>query len=89
MAAARPQWPGHSCQLVDHPDGTVLRLEPDEDTRTLSLVPGPPQGDDQVIEGDAGDILHVPAMVSDALDGATIDTVETSHGPQLSISRAE
>ncbi|MGI0130513.1 MAG: adhesin [Thermoplasmata archaeon] len=74
-------------QSIDHPPGTVLRLERGEGSGTLSLKLGPPLGDDQVVERDGGDLLHMPAMVSDALDGATIDAVETDKGTQLSISR--
>ena len=43
--------------------------------------------DDQVIERNGGSVLHVPPTVSTALDGATIDTVQTDKGPRLTISQ--
>ncbi|MBV8529073.1 MAG: hypothetical protein JOZ75_12220 [Candidatus Dormibacteraeota bacterium] len=75
-------------QSLDHPAGTVVRLEPGEAAGTLSLRVGQPQVGDQVVERGGDEILHVPATVSAALDGATIDTVKTETGRRLTISRA-
>ena len=73
-------------QSIDHPAETVVRLEPGKASGTLSLKLGAPQADDQVIERDGGAVLHVPPTVSTALDGATIDTVQTDKGRRLTIS---
>lgn len=74
-------------QSIDHPAESVVRLEPGEASGTLSLKLGAPQPDDQVIERNGGSVLHVPPTVSTALDGATIDTVQTDNGPRLTISQ--
>jgi Fe-S cluster assembly iron-binding protein IscA len=74
-------------QVMGHPAGTVLRLEPvGGKTGDIALVTGEEQDADQVVERDGADLLHVPAVVSDALDGATIDAVETPEGPRLSLT---
>ena len=72
-------------QSIDHPDGTVLRLEPVGENQ-VGLVAGEPIESDQVVERDGADVLHVPAPVANALDGATIDSVDTEAGPRLSIT---
>jgi Fe-S cluster assembly iron-binding protein IscA len=74
-------------QSIDHPAENVLRLEPGGAAGTLSLKLGAPEADDEVIERDGGAVLHVPPTVSTALDGATIDTVQTDSGPRLTISQ--
>lgn len=73
-------------QSISHPDESVLRLEPGETSGTLSLQLGAPQADDQVVERNGGAVLHVAPTVSTALDGATIDTVQTDKGPRLTVS---
>lgn len=73
-------------QMIDRPVHTVLKLEPLEGRAgELGLISGAPQETDQVIERDGADVLHVPAAVSEALDGAVIDSVDTPEGPRLSI----
>ena len=76
-------------QSVEKPEGTVLRLDPveqDEQGQTqIGLVAGEPQGDDEVVEHDGQDLLHIAAPVSEALDGASIDKVETEEGVGFSI----
>lgn len=78
---------------VDRPNGTVLRLDPveqDENGQTqIGLVAGEPQGDDQVVQHDGQDLLHIAAPVSEALDGASIDKVETDDGVGFSINPPE
>jgi hypothetical protein len=74
-------------QVLAHPAGTVLRLEPmGGETGDIALVTGEEQEADQVVERDGADLLHVPAAISGALDGATIDAVETPEGPRLSLT---
>lgn len=78
---------------VERPEGTVLRLDPveqDENGQTqIGLVAGEPQGDDQVVEHDGESLLHIAAPVSEALDGASIDKVETEEGVGFSINPPE
>lgn len=80
-------------QSVEKPEGTVLRLDPveqDEQGQTqIGLVAGEPQGDDEVVEHDGQDLLHIAAPVSEALDGASIDKVETEEGVGFSINPPE
>lgn len=75
-------------QMIDRPPAMVLKLEP-VGTGELGLIAGESRATDQVIERDGTDILHVPAEVSTALDGAVIDAVETADGPRLSITPPE
>lgn len=78
---------------VERPEGTVLRLDPveqDENGQTqIGLVAGEPQGDDQVVEHEGESLLHIAAPVSEALDGASIDKVETEDGVGFSINPPE
>lgn len=73
-------------QSLSHPAGTVVRLEPVEGQERMGLVTGQPEQDDQVVERDGADVLHIAAPIADALDGATIDTVETPEGTRLSMT---
>lgn len=75
---------------VEHPEGTVLRLDPLEvDQATgqtqIGLVTGEPKADDQVVEHEGEGLLHIARPVSEALDGGTIDTVDTPEGPKIDI----
>jgi iron-sulfur cluster assembly protein len=75
---------------VDHPDGTVLRLDPVVDQNTgetqLGISAGEPMSDDQVIEHDGESLLHIASPVSEALDGSTLDAVNTPEGPGIGIT---
>lgn len=75
---------------VEHPEGTVLRLEPitDEDTgeTQIGLAAGEPRYEDQVVEYGGESLLHIAAPVSEALDGSTLDLVETPEGPSIGIT---
>lgn len=74
-------------QMIDRPADTVLKLEPvGGRAGELGLVSGESQATDQIIERDGTDVLHVPAEISNALDGAVIDAVDTAEGPRLSIT---
>lgn len=77
-------------QSVEHPEGTVLRLDPvvDEDTgqTQVGIAAGEPRRDDQVIEHQGERVLHVAAPVSEALDGSTLNVVDTPEGPGIGIS---
>ncbi len=73
---------------VEHPEGTILRLDPVTDEITgetqIGLSAGEPQGDDQVIEHDGVvSLLHIAGPVSEALDGSTINLVNTPEGRAL------
>jgi iron-sulfur cluster assembly protein len=62
---------------VDHPDDTVLRLDPVADQNTgetqIGISAGEPLSDDQVVEHDGEAVLHIVGPVSQALDGSTLD----------------
>lgn len=77
-------------QTVEHPDGTVLRLDPVTDESTgqtqIGLSAGEPQGDDQVVEQDGVSLLHIAGPVADALDGSTLNLVETPEGPAIGLT---
>jgi hypothetical protein len=75
---------------VEYPEGTVLRLEPLEvDQATgqtqIGLMTGEPRADDQVVEHEGEGLLHIAGPVSEALDGGTIDTVDTPEGTKIDI----
>ena len=75
---------------AEYPEGTVLRLDPLEvDQATgrveIGLVAGEPMEGDQVVEYEGEDLLHIAGPVSEALDGSTIHTVNTSEGPKIDI----
>ncbi len=75
---------------VEHPDHTVLRLDPVVDQETgatqIGLSAGEPMNDDQVVEHNGETLLHIAAPVSEALDGSTLDAVDTPEGPGIGIS---
>lgn len=75
---------------VEHPEGMVLRLDPmtDEDTgdTKIGISAGEPRDEDQVVEHGGESLLHIAAPVSEALDGSTLDLVETPEGPSIGIT---
>jgi iron-sulfur cluster assembly protein len=75
---------------VDHPDGTVLRLDPVVDQNTgetqIGMSAGEPMSDDQVVEHNGESLLHIAAPVSEALDGSTLDAVNTPEGRGIGIT---
>jgi iron-sulfur cluster assembly protein len=75
---------------VEHPDGTVLRLDPVVDQNTgetqIGISAGEPMGDDQVVEHNGESLLHIAAPVSEALDGSIMDAVDTPQGPGIGIT---
>jgi iron-sulfur cluster assembly protein len=73
---------------VDVPGEDVLRLDPQDDGR-LTIVAGPPRMDDQVVEQQGEDVLHIAGPVSRELDGHSLDRVETPEGPRLTILRPD
>ncbi|WP_119070209.1 hypothetical protein [Rubrobacter indicoceani] len=77
-------------QNVEHPEGTVLRLDPVTDEQTgqtqVGIAAGEPKADDQVVEQDGESLLHIAGPVSEALDGATINVIETPEGPAIGIA---
>ena len=80
-------------QEVEKPEGTVLRLDPVTDHTSgetqIGLGAGEQQDDDQVIEHAGEEILYIAAPVSEALDGSTLDRVETPEGPGIGIAPPE
>jgi iron-sulfur cluster assembly protein len=73
---------------IDVPGEDVLRLEPQDDGR-LTFVAGPPQVDDQVVEEQGNEVLHIAGPVSRELDGHSLDRIETPEGPRLTIRRPD
>jgi hypothetical protein len=71
---------------IDRPEGQVLRLEPTRENK-LALVLGEARDGDVVVDRDGHDSLHVQPQVSDMLEGAVLEKVETPQGPSLSIKR--
>ena len=75
---------------VDHPDGTVLRLDPVVDQNTgetqIGMSAGEPMSDDQVVEHNGESLVHIAAPVSEALDGTTLDAVNTPEGRGIGIT---
>jgi iron-sulfur cluster assembly protein len=75
---------------VEYPDDTVLRLDPVVDQNTgetrIGISVGEPISDDQVVEHDGETVLHIAAPVSKALDGSTLDAVDTPEGPGIGIN---
>jgi iron-sulfur cluster assembly protein len=75
---------------VEFPDGTVLRLDPVVDQNTgetqLGLTAGEPMSGDQVVEHNGESLLHIASPVSEALDGSTLDAVNTPEGPGIGIT---
>ena len=74
---------------IEHPQGTVLRLDPvaqDQATEqvTLSFAPGEPHDDDQIVEQEGEEVLRIAAPVSELFNGSTIDVVvpESENGAE-------
>jgi iron-sulfur cluster assembly protein len=75
---------------IEYPDDTVLRLDPVVDENTgetqIGISAGEPMSDDQVVERDGEAVLHIAGPVSKALDGSTLDAVNTPEGPGIGIT---
>jgi iron-sulfur cluster assembly protein len=75
---------------IEYPDDTVLRLDPVVDENTgetqIGISAGEPMSDDQVVERDGEAVLHIAGPVSQALDGSTLDAVNTPEGPGIGIT---
>lgn len=70
---------------LDRPPEGVLRLEPTEESG-LAFVVGDAMEGDQVVEASGQELLHINGMVSQALDGAVLDAVETPEGMGLTLA---
>jgi iron-sulfur cluster assembly protein len=74
---------------VERPDGTVLRLDPvvDQDSgeTQIGISAGEQMSGDQVVEHQGETLLYIAAPVSEALDGSTLDAVDTPQGPGIGI----
>ncbi len=76
---------------IDNPEDTVLRIDPVTTNETsgetrVRLSIGEPRNDDQVILHEGEDLVRIARPVSEALNGSTIDLVETLEGPALSLT---
>ncbi|CAN5612083.1 hypothetical protein BH24ACT20_BH24ACT20_14410 [soil metagenome] len=78
---------------VEHPEGSVLRLDPVMDESSgetqIGIAAGEQQEGDQIVEHAGDDLLYIAAPVSEALDGSTLDRVETPEGPGIGIAPPE
>jgi hypothetical protein len=52
----------------------------------IGIAAGEEQEGDQVVEHSGEDLLYIAAPVSEALDGSTLDRVETPEGPGIGIA---
>jgi iron-sulfur cluster assembly protein len=75
-------------QNVERPEGAVLRLDLVKENE-VGIVFGEPQSDDQVVEHEGEELLHISGLVSQALDGSTLDRVETPEGTGITIRPPE
>jgi hypothetical protein len=71
---------------LDSAEGTVLRLDPvayDEVTgeMTLSFAPGDGKSNDQIIQHSGKQVLRIAGVVSQRLNGSTMDAV-VEEGPE-------
>jgi len=68
----------------------VLRLDPVVYQNTgetqIGISAGEAQAGDQVVEQDGKTLLHIAAPASEALDGSTLNVVETPEGAGISIT---
>ena len=75
---------------IDYPDDTVLRLDPVVDQNTsetrIGISTGEPMSNDQVVEHDGEAVLHIAGPVSEALDGSTLDAIDTPEGAGIGIT---
>lgn len=73
---------------VETPEGTVLRLDLVKENE-VGMVYGEPKNDDQVVETAGETLLHISGPVSEALDGGTIERVDTPEGAGVAIKPPE
>ena len=78
---------------AEMPEGQTLRLDPMTDPATgetgVGVATGEPMEDDQVVEHGGQVVLRIAGPVSAALDGSTIQKLDTPEGPGLGILRPE
>lgn len=70
---------------IDFREDGVLRLDPLEGGQ-LGFVAGTPKPDDQVVDAQGQELLHIAAPVSQHYDGHSLDRIETPDGPRLTIT---
>ena len=75
-------------RTIEIPDDRALRLDPAEGGQ-LGFFAGAPQPDDQVVRESGEEVLRVAGVISDQLDGHSLERVETPEGPRLTINRPE
>lgn len=81
-------------QAIESPDGTILRLDAVATAQVngetqIRLGIGEPKSDDQIVQHEGEDLLRIARPISEALNGSTIDLVETLEGPALGIKPPE
>src|ERR1700730_898974 len=75
-------------RTIEIPDDRALRLDPVEGGQ-LRFFAGAPHPDDQVVRESGEEVLRVAGVISDQLDGHSLERVETPEVPGLPISRPE
>lgn len=71
---------------IETPPRRVLRLEPHANGR-LGLMFGEPRHDDQVVQCDGHDVVHISRLLSTALDGATLTVSDATEDGRLVVEQ--
>ena len=76
------------------PEDTVLRLDSvgqlqESGQAEIGLYFGEPRKDDQVVEHEEQELLHIGWVVSEALEGSTLHVAQTPEGRALGIEVPE
>lgn len=72
------------------PEDTVLRLDPvvprpENGEAQIGMYFGEARDDDQIVEHEDRDVLHISWVVSDALKGRTLHLIQTPEGQGLGL----
>lgn len=71
-------------EQIERPPGFALRLELTPEQQ-LNLMLGDREPGDQVVKHKGDDLLYIPSNLSTALDGASLEAVETPEGPAIAV----
>ncbi len=55
----------------------------------IGLSAGEPRGSDRVMEHEGVSLLHIAGPISEALDGSTLNPVDTPEGPALGLTNPD
>lgn len=68
-------------------EDVTIRLVPVPEQNTIGFALQHPEEGDQLVEHQGETVAAIDQSVADALDGATLDAVDTPQGRQLAITR--